>query len=614
MWPLRKIDLLMLRSFLGPFAVSFGIAVFILIMQFMWLYIDDIAGKGVSIFILMELIGYLSISIFPMALPIGVLIASVMLLGNLAERYELSSIKSAGVSLLRILRPLMVVCFGIALFSYVCSDYIIPVANLKFKSRLFDIRKQKPALSIEKGIFNDDFRQFVIRVGEKQSDGETIEDVLIEDQSNTGRTRFNQILADSGQMYTSADKRFFVMNLFHGTQYQDPGTMSNSSNQKQKFPFVRTKFESWTKVWDMREFDMNRTDEDRFKAQRTMLTMSQLRITVDSLHKSMWQGHQDIATDMLMNVKRPLVKPQLANAPKPVENKRPEPIISSNIDPITGIAASGTSQNPISTQQKKQKKNTPPPVINTQNLPKAGISSSKSQAQEQPKTSTQPQPVASNGASQVAQKGIATPAPSPNITQTQAPATPTAVPVQHSKNPNIPRQQLNKPIEQYSSLAMTFDSTKRNALIDDAVRQVRLVQTNLETRRVAISQLSMEAVKNSYELYVKYSFALVCFIFLFVGGPMGAIIRKGGFGYPILISIVFFVTFIFLTILCRKLAEAYVLAPLYAALTPCIILAVIGGILTHRANHDAQLFSTERIERVWAWVVNKWNKRRFKAI
>ncbi|MCB0533733.1 MAG: LptF/LptG family permease [Saprospiraceae bacterium] len=163
---MKKIDKLLLSSFIGPFIVSFGIALFVLVMQFLWLYIDEIAGKGVSVFILIELIAYLSIATFPMALPIAVLIAGVMVLGNLAERYELSSMKSAGVSLIRIMRSMIIMAAGIAFFSYICSDFLIPIANLKFKSRLYDIRKQKPALTLEKGVFNEDFRQFVIRIGD----------------------------------------------------------------------------------------------------------------------------------------------------------------------------------------------------------------------------------------------------------------------------------------------------------------------------------------------------------------------------------------------------------------------------------------------------------------
>ncbi|MEO6039002.1 MAG: LptF/LptG family permease, partial [Saprospiraceae bacterium] len=448
---MKKIDRLLLSSFIGPFAVSFGIALFVLIMQFLWLYIDEIAGKGVSIVTMLELIGYLSISVFPTALPIAVLIASVMVMGNLAERYELSSMKSAGISLLRVMRALMFCSAGIGFFSYLCSDFIIPIANLQFKSRLYDIRKQKPALTLEKGIFNEDFRQFVIRIGDKESDGETISDVMIEDQTNVGRLKFNQILADSGQMYTTKDKRYFVMNLFDGTQYQEP--TGQGQQQRQKFPFVRTRFSSWTKVWDMKEFDMNPTDQDRFAGQRSMLSMAQLRLNMDSLLGMMNAGRQAIAEDMLLNLKRqPSPPPKVPVAVKP----SPEPA-------------------------KKQ----PKEIVSVLSGIKVKIANPK-------------------------------------------PVTPVA------EGPKMPKQVLTKPLAAYSSLAETFSPEDLPFMLKDARVQAQTIRNLMEGRKTQVQNRRIEWVKTGYELYTKYSFALVCFIFLFIGAPMGAIIRKGGFGYPIL--------------------------------------------------------------------------------
>ena len=511
---MKKIDRLLLSSFVGPFAVSFGIALFVLIMQFLWLYIDEIAGKGVSIITMMELIGYLSISVFPTALPIAVLIASVMVMGNLAERYELSSMKSAGVSLLRVMRALMFCSAGIGLFSYLCSDFIMPIANLQFKSRLYDIRKQKPALTLEKGIFNEDFRQFVIRIGDKEADGETISDVMIEDQTNVGRLKFNQILADSGQMYTTKDKRYFVMNLFDGTQYQEPS--SQGQQQKQKFPFVRTRFSSWTKVWDMKEFDMNPTDQDRFAGQRSMLSMNQLRINMDSLQGMMNDGRQSIAEDMLLNLKRkPIPPPKVTAPPKPVPAvvpvKRKKPIVSI----LSGV---------------KEKMDVPKPVTQV--------------------------------------------------------------------GPKIPQQRLDKPVAAYASLAETFSKEDLPYILKDARVQAQTVRNLMEGRKTQIESRRTEWVKTGYELYTKYSFALVCFIFLFIGAPMGAIIRKGGFGYPILVSIIFFVIFVMLSIVCRKLAELYIMTPFWAAMMPSLILVPISLFLTRRAISDSQMFSTDRLDRI----------------
>ena len=505
---MKKVDKLLLKSFVGPFVVSFGVALFVLIMQFLWLYIDEIAGKGVSIFIMMELIGYLSVSTFPMALPIAVLIASVMVMGNLAERYELSSIKSAGVSLLRILRPLAFVCAGIAFFSYFTSDVLIPKANLKFRSRLFDIRKQKPALSIEEGTFNDDFRQFVIRVGEKEKDGETIGNVIIEDQTNVGRSKFNQILADSGQMFTTLDKRFFVMRLYNGAQYQEP--TSNGVAQSQKYPFIRTNFGSWTKVWDMQEFEMSRTDEDRFKSQRSMLSVAELNKSVDSLHQLMGNTQQDIASDLMTNLKK--------NA-TPI----PNPAVQAQQDSARRAGVTGIQQ-------------------------PAGASVS-------------------------------------NVT------TFLELP------PNTPIRKTAFDTATMVSILDCFESKDHKPIVDNALRQYQVSKSGFDNRKKQYENKRLEMVKTGYDLYSKYAFALICLVFLFIGGPMGALIRKGGFGYPILVSIIYFVVFIFLSIFCRKLTETYVLTPLLGALMPVLVLVPIAGFLTNRAVRDAQMFNVEPIER-----------------
>ncbi|MFN0175648.1 MAG: LptF/LptG family permease [Saprospiraceae bacterium] len=519
---MKKIDKLLLTSSLGPFAVAFFIAVFVLVIQIMWLYIDEIAGKGVSIFIMLELVGYMSFSVFPMALPIAVLIASVMVMGGLAERYELSSMKSAGIPLIRVMRAMIILAAAISVFSYVCSDFLIPSANLKFKSRLFDIRKQKPALTIEEGIFNEDFRQFVIRIGDKDPDGETIGEVMIEDQSNLGQVKFSQILADSGQMYTTGDKRFFVMNLFHGTQYQEPGNQGPNTTQR-RYPFIRTNFKSWSKVWDMREFEMVRTDEDRFSSQRTMLSMNQLRQNVDSLHAKIDETGQLAVSDLLTNIKRQPIPP-----PKPVAES--QPITSSS---------------------------------------KAVVKPSKKLGNKLSTTGSKPQVASGN--------------PDPNR--------------ESNSGPNLPVQELRKPLNQYSCLIETFRERDQSSLLKEAKTRNGLSKNIVDTRKNQANSRRLEWAKTGYELYNKYSFAIICFIFLFIGAPMGAIIRKGGFGYPILVSITFFVTFVFLAILCRKLSESYLMTPFWAAMTPCGILAIIGVYVTRKAMNDSQLFSTDNLER-----------------
>lgn len=510
---MKKIDLLLLKSFAGPFFVAFGVALFVLIMQFLWLYIDEIAGKGVSIFIMAELIGYMSVAVFPMALPIAVLISSVMVMGNLAERYELSSMKSAGVSLLRVLRPLIFVSMGVAFFSYLCSDFLIPKANLRSRSRLHDIRRTKPTLTLEKGIYNEDFRNFVIRIGDKEEDGETISQVQLHDLTNASLA-LNQIMADSGIMYTSDDRKYFVMELYRGTQYQEP--LPDGSAESRKYPFIRTNFKSWNKIWNMSEFEMNRSDEDRFKSQRSMLSMEQLRNQIDSIDRHIHQIRFSTGKDLTTHVQR--------------------------LVPFT------TQSRPVTAQIKTLEK-----VDSVQNQ-SATIS--------------------------VGKKRSGTPDSLKQVQQTQSAGVQSKFPAQ------IPLESM---ANVKGGFIGTFAEGERQNLKTVASSTLRGHLNTLATRKTQINDRRKDQVKTAYELYSKYSFALVCVIFLFIGAPMGAIIRKGGFGWPVLISIIFFVIFIFLTIMCRELAESFVLPPFAAAMVPSAILVPIAAVLTYRSMQDRTL-------------------------
>lgn len=223
--------------------MAFGIAVFILLMQFLWVYLDDIVGKGAGILVIAEMVGYMSISMFPMALPIAVLLSTVMVMGNLSEKYELVSFKSAGVSLQRIMVPLVAACTLIAIFSFVCSNNIIPYANLQFRSRLYDIKKKKPSLSIKEGVFNTDFNGYVMHIKDLDRSDNSMKDVVIYDQRDGRRGNINQIIASGGSIKPTKDNLYLVMRLEDGNHYQEAG----GANYRRTFPFIKTTFKSWRK-------------------------------------------------------------------------------------------------------------------------------------------------------------------------------------------------------------------------------------------------------------------------------------------------------------------------------------------------------------------------------
>jgi len=227
-----------LKSYLGPFVLTFFVALFILLMQFLWKYIDDLVGKGLEWYVVGELMFYASATFVPMALPLAVLLSSLMTFGNLGERYELVAMKAAGISVWKVMRPLVIFSIVLSIAAFMFSEYALPVANLKFRSLLYDVRQQKLAFNINEGVFYSGIDNYIIRIGEKDRDGRTIYDVKIYDHTD----RFGNIkvtTAKSGYMELSPDQRSIVFTLFDGYNYTD---IVNTRNYRENRPFDRSKF------------------------------------------------------------------------------------------------------------------------------------------------------------------------------------------------------------------------------------------------------------------------------------------------------------------------------------------------------------------------------------
>lgn len=248
-------------------------------MQFLWKYIDDIVGKGLDWIVIFKLLVYVSASLVPMALPLAILLSSLMTFGNLGENYELVAFKSAGISLKKVLRPLGVLVILLSIVAYLFSNYWLPIANLKSKSLLYDVKKQKPTMDIRPGIFSDGLDNFSIKVKDKKliNDVEHLYDVLIYDHRNPGNRSVT--VAEEGIMTVSENKRYLVLKLFNGENYDE-----NFQRKKNyKYPLARTRFEENIIRFDLAQFNLNRTDEDLFKSNYKMLNMDQLDKAIDTL-------------------------------------------------------------------------------------------------------------------------------------------------------------------------------------------------------------------------------------------------------------------------------------------------------------------------------------------
>jgi lipopolysaccharide export system permease protein len=500
---MKRIDWLVLISFIPPFIVAFSIALFVLLMQVIWIYMDEIAGKGLGAFEVAELLFYRSVGIIPMALPLGMLLASVMTLGNFGERYELSSMKSAGISLMRVLRPLMIFGLGITLFSWYSSDTLIPASNLKFGSRMYDIQQKKPALRLEEGVFNDDFQNFAIYIRKRFSDGRRVEGVLIYDHSEQNSGKIAVISAKTGEMYITSDGGRFVMQLREGHQYlQSPGSASSGS----RYPFVRTAFGQYTRIFDLGEFQLSRTNEDLFRSGRQMMTAEALKIAADSIGTELDRrvvGLSNYMANTIHFLKTDSTYLRSETAPEEQA-------------PADAAAQYGYSDN-------------------TQYVPQGHA----------------------------------------------------MVPIENPGTITPQREVFS--LKSVKSFLETFDAQARTQLINSATTQVQSVQSQADITADMVDRLRESRIKHVFDRHSKYSIALACFIFLFIGAPMGAIIRKGGFGYPILVATIFFILFVVMTIFCRKIAESFLLSAEAAAWLPCIIFFPLGLLLTRMAMNDSQL-------------------------
>lgn len=276
---MKKIHRLVLRSYLGPLALTFFISDFIFLMQFVWKYIDDLVGKGLEWYTIAELLFYASSTFVPMALPLAVLLSSIMTFGNLGEHYELVAMKSSGISLRRIMQPLIYTALILSALAFFFSNNVLPLANLKFKSLLYDVRQQKLALNIKEGIFYSGIEDYSIRVGSKDKDGKTIYDVMIFNHADRLGNN-NLTTAKSGTMEMTVDQQNLLLTLYDGTDYQEK---IDQDNYRRNRPFQITHFSKTSRKFSMKSFALNRTDETFFKSNYMMMNVAQLSYTVDSL-------------------------------------------------------------------------------------------------------------------------------------------------------------------------------------------------------------------------------------------------------------------------------------------------------------------------------------------
>lgn len=253
---------------------------FVLLMQFLWRYIEDLVGKGLPAHVVLEILLYAGSSLVPMALPLAVLLASIMVFGNLAEHNELMAMKSAGISLLRIMQPLIILVIGLTFFAFFIADQMVPRSNLKMRSLLYDIKNKPPEIIIPTGIFYKELPGYVIKIGKRDPHTKQLYDILIYDHTSY-RGNVSVILAERGEMYYVNEHQYLILDLFNGAMYEEE--QSKRVDKQFTYPHRRHSFEEQKIVFDLTGFGLKRSDENLFKNHYQMLSAKDLAYAIDSL-------------------------------------------------------------------------------------------------------------------------------------------------------------------------------------------------------------------------------------------------------------------------------------------------------------------------------------------
>ncbi len=276
---MKKIDKLIIKSFIGPLLLTFALAIFVLLMNFLWKYVDDLVGRGLSIWIITKLLFYASITFVPMALPIATLFASIMTMGNFGEKYELVAMKAGGISVRRIMRPLVIIVVLLTIMAFGFANNIMPYAVLQQKRTLYSITNTKPAINIKPSEYYSGIEGYVIRVDEKDKhDDKTLYGITIYDHSD-GVGNNCVTVAEKGEMLTTPDGHYMIFNMYNGYSYREEVTGENWVSR----PMTRIKFDQQQLKFDLSGFSLASVDDDFFKGSYQMMNVMQLDEAIDTL-------------------------------------------------------------------------------------------------------------------------------------------------------------------------------------------------------------------------------------------------------------------------------------------------------------------------------------------
>lgn len=468
----------MLRNFMGLFLITFMICCFILLMQFLWMHVNDLVGKGVEIPVLMEFFIYSIMSVIPLALPLAILLASLMTFGNMGENFELTAMKSAGISLFRIMRPLTIFLGIVAVGAFFFSNYVLPASQSKLWTLIFSLRQKSPELDIPVAEFYSGIDGYNIYVGKKNTHTGLMENMMLYDYSN-GFENASVTVADSARVFFTKDNRYLLLCLYNGESFENlDQQQQRATGTQQSVPYRRETFREKQVLIDFNT-ELSRYDESVLEDQHVSKNVRQLKLSIDSVGqlsrtRSCEQGKQLVANNYFGRER------------------------------ITGLELGEIAHNNEKTYTMAALRT----KLNKQQMARA-------------------------------------------------------------LHAAVEKARVKKDVIAYNAI-----------MLDDYNRYIR---------------------KHQIELYRKYTLSFACLIFFFIGAPLGAIIRKGGLGAPIVISVVMFIIYYIIDNAGYKMAREGLWPVWQGMWLSSAVLLPIGVFLTYKAATDSGLFNPE----VWLKVYER---------
>lgn len=449
-------------------------------MQFLWKYIDDLVGKGLEFSIISELLMYTSASLVPMALPLAVLLSSIMTFGNLAEYNELLALKSAGISLTKIMAPVMIISIIITFAAFAFNNYLLPYSNLKMRSLLYDIQRQNPDLQIKPGIFDNSLNGYSIRIEDKDPRTNLLKNIRIYDHTD----RLGNIIvttADSGYMRMTEDERYLIMTLYSGHSYAEMEKKQKARSRKKTYPHRRDTFKKQEILIELTDFGLQRTDENLFKSSYQMMNLQQLLYIEDSLKKEIFKSQ------IILN--KTLIRSSY------YKNKNYlKKIIAQNDTLLTDSTQASSSEIYFFNSD---------------------------------------------------------------------------------------------------SLFSNYNKAKKRKILKQSVSLARTTMNFVNNTHVNVDNKIRRLRKYEIEKHRKFTLSLACLIFFFIGAPLGAIIRKGGLGMPVVVSVIFFLLYYIISLTGEKFVRESVFSPFFGMWLSSIIIIPLSIFLSYKASRDSVIMNLE---------------------